>query len=243
MLGRGIASLLSFVSLVTLTHHSLAQDKPSSEAEYKPTKATLEAGGMGVAGVDATGTGTGGGGGYAGASYWIAGKVPIFARYTVSASTIIDRMARPAGGTPIDTPETAVRHTIDLGIGYKLDLTHGDGVLWVLPHIGPRMMILADSLAPLWAFELGGGLRAGVTVRHKFELSGLIAYDYALAKTDSGLTVYGAPLGELRFGGEVAVHPTEPFALTLGYEGIQLSLDHKAMYFHQILGGVAVRFD
>jgi len=243
MLGRWMASLFSFVSIVTLTHQSLAQDKPSSEAEYKPTRATIEAGGIGVAGVDATGTGTSGGGGYAGAAYWIAGKIPIFARYTVSASTIVDRIGRPAGGTPIDTPETAVRHTIDLGVGYRLDLTHGDGVVWVLPHLGPRAMFLVDSLAPLWAFELGGGLRAGLTVRHKFELSGLIAYDVAVVRTDAPRTVYGAPLGELRFGGEIAVHPTEPFALTLGYEGIQLSLDHQPMYFHQILGGVAVRFD
>jgi hypothetical protein len=243
MLGRWMASLLSFVSIVTLTHHAFADDKPAPETQNRPTKATLEGGGIAVQGVDATGTGTSGGGGYVGAAYWFGGRAPLFARYTVSASTIIDRVGRPAGGTPIDTPETAVRHTVDLGIGYRLDLTHGDGVVWLLPHLGPRAMFLVDSLAPLWAIELGGGLRAGITVRSKFELSGLIAYDVAVAKTDAPATVYGAPLGELRFGGEIKVTPTEPFALTLGYEGILLSLDHQQMSFHQILGGVAVRFD
>ena len=63
MLERWMASLVTFAFYFPLTHLAHAEDNLSAaEREIKPTKATIEGGGIAVQGVDATGTGTSGGG-------------------------------------------------------------------------------------------------------------------------------------------------------------------------------------
>lgn len=221
---------------------ALAPAPARADAPTPHTKATLEAGGLAAQGLDATNAGLREGGGYAGAAYWLGGVAPIFARYSAAEGQVVDRIARPGGGPAQDVAQSVLRHTAELGIGYRLDFTKTTVRPWIMPFLGPRALFLVDDVAPLWAFELGGGGRLGVTVRDAFELSALVAFDGAVARTDAPRTVYGAPKSELRFGGDLAVWPGGPFALTLAYEGNVVALDHEKMTFHQALAGVLVRF-
>ena len=217
--------------------------QPEVDKEHAPQKVALELGGLWTQGIDATSASTRGGGGYAGATYWTAnGKVPVFARYTVAQSTIVDRIAQPAGGSTLDVAETSLRHTAELGVGYRLELMQTAVVPWLLPFVSPRALMIVDPLAPQWAIELGGGARAGITVHKSLELSGLIAYHGAVVATDTPRTVYGAPIGELRFGGELSYRAARPLWITFGYEGNITSLEHSEIAIHQVYAGISARF-
>ena len=78
---------------------------------------------------------------------------------------------------------------------------------------------------------------------HKsLELSGLIAYHGAVVATDTPRTVYGAPIGELRFGGELSYRAARPLWITFGYEGNVTSLEHSEIAIHQVYAGISARF-
>lgn len=205
-------------------------------------QAIVEAGGLLGQGLDATDTATREGGLYLGARYFLAPEVLLLGRYAFSTG---DEVVRAPGssrfGVANDLTQTSARHAIDLALGYRQLLTQGAVSPFVLPSIGPRVLVLARDASPMTALELSLGGRAGLTTRSA-EVSAFIAWAPAIVATKEPLDVYGTVRSELRFGADVAVAIDNPLSVTLGYEGDVLELEHERVTRHRLLAGITYSF-
>ena len=187
------------------------------------------------------------GGGYLGATYNFLHRIPLSLRYTLATGDVVDRMPLPrsdgSGAAGLDVPQHQYRHTLDLTVGYRVDVRGAGCRFFFLPMLGPRALFLVDKVSPNWALEgeVGGSL--GVASDELFEFTVFGAYARALAKQDKSLTVYGPLLGETRFGAEIVVRPEQRFGLALGYEGDLVIFQSQIATNHQLHGGVRVFFD
>lgn len=218
-----------------------AAAKRRRDAERAVLVSRLEAGGMALAGLDATDAALRQGGFYGSGTYRFASDVVLQGRYSFASGHVIERLPGNQGGrfgVPNDVDVLESRHAFDLTIGYAF---HGTGPLraFAIPFLGPRVPLLLNSVAARWAFEGEFGARVGVWSTDVFEASALLAYAPALAKEKDLPDVQGGILSELRFGAGVNVRAAGPLGLSLGYEGNVVTLAHQRVSSHGLLAGLS----
>lgn len=253
-------SLALGAALALVAHGGAARadaPAPAASADSPTTPATtpasapaprwaIEAGGLVSAGLDATDATTRQGGAYAGATVWATPRVPIALRYTVASGFVTDRVAAPSpdGSSPVlDARSRQTRQSFDLGVAWRFDLTEGREIVYVAPSVGPRATWLTDAVSPLWTFEGEGLLTLGVRAPRAWDARAFAGYARSLARASSPPSIHGALVAESRFGATVSTFASPNFAVSLGYEGDVVTLEHQSLTYHQLLLGLSRTFD
>ncbi len=208
--------------------------------EREPLVSRAEVGGTLSEGLDATNAGTRAGGFYGSGSYRFAKDFLVTGRYAFSAGHVTERLPGNKGGqfgVPDDVDVLETRHAFDLQVGYLLRVAEGPIQIWATPLIGPRLSFFVNDVATRTAFEAEFGGRAGVWSGEKLELSVLLAYAPAIAKTHDLADVQGPILSELRFGAGANVRLDGPLGMSLAYEGDVVTLDHQTLTSHGLFLG------
>jgi hypothetical protein len=231
------------------------QPVPASDVKERPASpkrpllqahASAEAGGLWSQGLDATDAATRQGGFYAGGSYSINEQLKLFGRYTFASGTVVERLSGTrfdTFGEPNDVRTLQSRHALDLSVGYLLATGLAQQRVWALPFLGPRLLVLDDSVAPRTAFDAELGARVGIWSGDSFEASAFFAWAPALAKTKNPGDIYGRVLAEMRFGVATAIAFAGPFGFTVGYEGDVVTLAYQRLSYHQALTGLTYAFE
>ena len=226
-------------------------DPPAQEAPAKPRsapqgRARVEAGGELSLGTDATSSATRAGGAYLGGtwSFGAAQEWPLTLRYAFLRGSVVERLPVPSGGSPTsDVTQTQTRSFFDASIGRRFRLAGDDTRVWLVPALGPRVAFLNDDAAPVQGMQAAGSLALGLSVGSGYEASTFVAYGRSIAKGSDARSIYGALVGETRFGARAVVRPDATFGLSLGYEGDVLVLEHRQLTSHGLLAGLDLRFE
>lgn len=211
------------------------------EREISPL-ARLEAGGSLSQGLDATDGSTRSGGLYAGAMYPASRDFVFTGKYAVSSGHVVERLPGNrigSFGVPNDVDVLETRHAFGFDVGYVGRLTDGPLRAFVMPLVGPRVVVFKNDVAPRWAFDADLGLRAGVWVSDALEASTFFAVDPSIAKESDVPDVQGTVLNELRFGAGTHFRTKGPIGVAIGYEGDVVVLEHQKLSAHSLVLGLS----